>query len=806
MTVQAMAKIAGREPVVRERDWRRGAGNDFALYLAGLLHQAGFAQPATSRNGSNQGVERQETAGEEVDAVKSGGSGRGKAAAGPDNRAGRQVGAAGLGGAGEDLTPSRVKARQGENQDAAVKPGEALDAEQGAEEPAGKAAGAAGKAAAPATKPHKFRLGGMPWDNGAPPGDVNILRQEEPGTLFAGRKAASPEAVTGRDAVPAAVAVQGKKGAAVAAGEGAAVLRDEASLAPEGVLMARIASVPGHGLEVDPAPGLKVAGSKTGLLPGVPEDPGQDKGSGELFARDAGDRAGAPGGREDVFPVRNGALARTAAGSSQAGLTTAKNILNSTEPGPGMNHTGGQREPGTVGGAGITGNDSIVTGQGSFPTVFLGTDWQAGGMVLPVSNLPEVMTVIMASARMSRSGSQQELEIQLWPENLGNMKLKAVLEGGRLVVHLLVENSEAARTLQAAVPEMRQAVAQQGLRLDQVQMQVGDSAKGTAQQGLRLDFDQAQAGNSVKRTAGFGADWRVARGDVSNSKKKNPGDGIKNGGYWRTAFRQEKAAAGSQVSVEAFLNGKNDIDKKSNTLPESGVVDLHATGRFASAEIAGRAPQMPTAPFNRQVTPASKNARIAILRLLSNSTKQAGGYDPPNMSVFENATSMTSSLPVGTNAFTIFMGENGWQTQYPAVMINDLPVVIATLINTERLTASRRQEMEIQLQPEKLGKLKLRAFLEGEKLTLHLLVENKEAARALQAAVPEMRQAVVQQGLRLEQVQVQVGGDGQEGEGYPAGTHDEFYGSGWQHQSQGQLGSQDVQAPTVHKFILDYLA
>ncbi|QGP92842.1 Flagellar hook-length control protein FliK [Neomoorella glycerini] len=466
MTVQAVTRTAGWEAPVRERDWSSGAGSDFTLYLAGLLHRPGLTQFAG----------RQELSG-------------------PDDLAGQQVRETRPEAAGVDRTPPAVKSRrQGEIQAAAVKQEEARAGQQGAKEAAGApyAAGepgaATGKAAAAAARAVNSHRNNMPAGAGAPPEAANPLGQGKPHTLLPGQKTAGLDAVTGRLTATAGTATQGKKLAAVVAGEGPMVLTtatipgaggDEVILTPEGVLMARGVGLPGYGLKPGTPSSLKVAGSKGGFQQGVPEGQGQAKNGGKLFPQESGEQAGIRGAREDVFPVREGALTRTAAGSSQAELTTINNIHSSTGPGPGRNHTGGQRGNETAGWPGITGNDSLVAGQGSFPALFPGTGQQSGGVVLPVSNLPEVMATIMASARMSRSGSQQELEIQLQPESLGNMKLRATLDGGRLALHLLVENSEAARALQAAVPEMRQAVAGQGLRLDQVQVQVAGGGHGS---------------------------------------------------------------------------------------------------------------------------------------------------------------------------------------------------------------------------------------------------------------------------------------------------------------------------------------
>lgn len=145
------------------------------------------------------------------------------------------------------------------------------------------------------------------------------------------------------------------------------------------------------------------------------------------------------------------------------------------------------QEPGVIlpgNGSGATGNAQGPVGPVSFAAVLGVHNLPASDPAAGVNNLPEVIASTLTAARLARTGSQRELELQLQPENLGTLKLRASLEGGRMILHLLVESSEAARALQAAVPEMRQAVAGQGLRLDQVQVQVGgDGQAGDNQNG-----------------------------------------------------------------------------------------------------------------------------------------------------------------------------------------------------------------------------------------------------------------------------------------------------------------------------------
>ncbi|TYL08807.1 hypothetical protein MOLA_17070 [Moorella thermoacetica] len=250
---------------------------------------------------------------------------------------------------------------------------------------------------------------------------------------------------------------------------------------------------------------------------------------------------------------------------------------------------------------------------------------------------------------------------------------------------------------------------------------------------------------------------------------------------------------------------------------------LEGEGRQASAgkpvtdansmEIADRSAGMPFVPDNRQAPMASGEGRPPVRGPVPGNSLLAGDYNPANTGpsnrepAGETLTSSGGSSPVGPAAFNAVMGGNSQQAGNQVAQINNLPEVFATILSTARLAATNgRQELELQLQPENLGKLKLRALLDGGRLTLQLLVESSEAARALQAAVPEMRQAAAVQGLRLDQVQVQVGGDGQGGGRHQADSQGEYrQGAGWRRQSPGWPGSPDLEG-TINRYRLDYLA
>ncbi|MDK2820373.1 MAG: flagellar hook-length control protein FliK [Clostridia bacterium] len=147
------------------------------------------------------------------------------------------------------------------------------------------------------------------------------------------------------------------------------------------------------------------------------------------------------------------------------------------------------------------GNSSaLATSHVQFSSLLPQDNSQLGGT--GISNIPSLITNVLETARLVRTGGQQEIQIKLQPETLGNLKLRATVEGNNLTLHLLVESTEAAKALQVAIPELRQAVYQQGLNLDQVQVQVG--SEGSSENNQTGDFNKNRQGQNLH---GQVADW-----------------------------------------------------------------------------------------------------------------------------------------------------------------------------------------------------------------------------------------------------------------------------------------------------------
>ncbi|MGI9951213.1 flagellar hook-length control protein FliK [Moorellaceae bacterium AZ2] len=130
----------------------------------------------------------------------------------------------------------------------------------------------------------------------------------------------------------------------------------------------------------------------------------------------------------------------------------------------------------------------------------------------------------------------------------------------------------------------------------------------------------------------------------------------------------------------------------------------------------------------------------------------------------------------------------------------------ARIISLTRGSRTERQELELQLKPPGLGKMRLYTVLVDNRLSVHMVVETLEAGRLLQVSLPELRQALQGQGLSLDQVQVQVnGGYSGDREG-PAGR-DGWSGPGGRGWQYAVVEQEDLSPPSWDTpYRLDYLA
>ncbi|HET7770533.1 MAG TPA: flagellar hook-length control protein FliK [Chloroflexota bacterium] len=128
----------------------------------------------------------------------------------------------------------------------------------------------------------------------------------------------------------------------------------------------------------------------------------------------------------------------------------------------------------------------------------------------------QVSPVIVRQARLIAGNSGHELTVRLNPDHLGPLHVRISLLDGALSVGLTTANSEAQRALENALPQLRGALVESGLRLD------------------RLDVSQRAAGNG-------GNDGQSGNQRGSANAGRNGGQS----GYPGNEGRQSNAGAGT---------------------------------------------------------------------------------------------------------------------------------------------------------------------------------------------------------------------------------------------------------------------
>jgi flagellar hook-length control protein FliK len=86
----------------------------------------------------------------------------------------------------------------------------------------------------------------------------------------------------------------------------------------------------------------------------------------------------------------------------------------------------------------------------------------------------ELADQIIQSGKLKLLGDKQEMEIQLKPEYLGKLAIRLSLENGVMTARFLIENHQVARMVDSNLPQLKQTLEDQGVRFDQVQVEVGD--------------------------------------------------------------------------------------------------------------------------------------------------------------------------------------------------------------------------------------------------------------------------------------------------------------------------------------------
>ena len=79
------------------------------------------------------------------------------------------------------------------------------------------------------------------------------------------------------------------------------------------------------------------------------------------------------------------------------------------------------------------------------------------------------------------------------------------------------------------------------------------------------------------------------------------------------------------------------------------------------------------------------------------------------------------------------------------------------------MAAGGLHEMEVNLQPEHLGKLQLKISMENQVVTAHFLAESERVKEIIETNLNQLRQKLYEAGLQIDQLQVNLGGQGSSG-------------------------------------------
>lgn len=108
-----------------------------------------------------------------------------------------------------------------------------------------------------------------------------------------------------------------------------------------------------------------------------------------------------------------------------------------------------------------------------------------------------------------------------------------------------------------------------------------------------------------------------------------------------------------------------------------------------------------------------------------------------------------------------------------------------------RMAGERNQEvsrMSIKLQPEELGRIEIDLTLEQGRIKAQMVAQNQHVQEVLERHLPRLREALEQQGLKLDQIQVSVDAQAGEGRGF---SHQQRQG---EHHPRTWSGAQPLSA------------
>ncbi len=159
----------------------------------------------------------------------------------------------------------------------------------------------------------------------------------------------------------------------------------------------------------------------------------------------------------------------------------------------------------------------------------------AGGRVIPqtaVVQLPsgqqvaesQIFDQVVTHISGSQNGESGRMVLRLQPAELGSLKLELMVEGDRVKANLQAQTTQVQEVIERNLPQLRNALAEQGLKIDQFQVNID---KGQQQGGQFEHLAQQQQGQNSSQQQGWSQETEVEEQIIPLAHlMQNGGEGI----------------------------------------------------------------------------------------------------------------------------------------------------------------------------------------------------------------------------------------------------------------------------------------
>lgn len=199
-------------------------------------------------------------------------------------------------------------------------------------------------------------------------------------------------------------------------------------------------------------------------------------------------------------------------------------------------------------------------------------------------------------------------------------------------------------------------------------------------------------------------------------------------------------------------NNMSQVDNKKTTPAQAGVATLDITQLIDSVD----AKSVTTSPLLTNVVSAVENVSESGTLLLG--AKEQLSVE----SILPNQTTNTTNTFVGALNQQVMKNENqvavsdGKQVMQQPV--KDSYHVASQIVDQARLISGQKNtEMIIQLKPEHLGELTLKVTVESGVVSASFHSNNSEVRNIIEASLPQLKQELSNQGLKIDNVDVYAG-------------------------------------------------